>query len=201
MKFCTKCGNQLEDNSKFCPNCGSETEVFNNISVKKKKDADVQKKKVRIIAAIALALCLVLLIGLFAGENSSNDNETGITVNATSGEDYSSSVFDAFWNSVSNTLGVEYSDYNWLDTATSYIQDFETADGYIAHYYLIETSYTETNYYGQEITHDITARCYLAPDYNDTVYMTYMTLDGEVVYFDEETENWFMNMDGGGVAP
>lgn len=30
MKFCTKCGNQLNDNAAFCSKCGSPQEKFNN---------------------------------------------------------------------------------------------------------------------------------------------------------------------------
>lgn len=45
MIFCTKCGNQLEDNSKFCPNCGSKVESCNNESNENKKFDSNQKKK------------------------------------------------------------------------------------------------------------------------------------------------------------
>ena len=118
-----------------------------------------------------------------------------------SGEDYESLVWEAFWEGASDYFGVEYSAYKVWDTAYDYIQDFETSDGYIAHYYLIRTAFETINMLGQKITHQVTARCYYVPEYSDTVYTTYMTLNGEKVYYDEETECWLMAMDDGGSAP
>lgn len=86
MIFCTKCGNQLEDNSKFCPNYGLKTEAFNEISVDDKRVVAAQKKKVRIIAAIGLVVCLLFLILLFTGEDSSNnitDSSNNVTTEVT----------------------------------------------------------------------------------------------------------------------
>lgn len=45
MKFCAKCGSQMEDNSKFCPNCGSKAGAFNNLSIENKKNDSDRKKK------------------------------------------------------------------------------------------------------------------------------------------------------------
>ena len=42
--------------------------------------------------------------------------------------------------------------------------------------------------------HEVTARCYYVPEYSNIVYMTYITLDGETVYFDEETEDWLLDI-------
>lgn len=91
-------------------------------------------------------------------------------------------------------IGVPYSDYKWTHTAYSYISDSQTSDGYTAYYYLIRTAYETTNAFGQNILHEVTARCYYVPEYSNIVYMTYITLDGETVYFDEETEDWLLDI-------
>lgn len=109
-------------------------------------------------------------------------------------EDYEGDVFTAFWENASESFGVEYSDYKWAHTAYSYISDSQTSDGYIAYYYLIQTAYESTNAFGQNVLHEITARCYYVPEYSNTIYTTYITLDGKTVYFDEETEDWLLDM-------
>lgn len=154
-------------------------------------------------------LVLIMLIAVIAIPKSNESENTGLENQSThteqnkenTGKDYSGAVFDAFWKGASNFFGVEYSDYKWTHTATSYICDYETNGGYTSHYYLIKTAFETENIYGQNILHEVTARCYYVPDYSNTVYTTYLTLDGDVVFYDEETENWLMNMDGGGMAP
>lgn len=160
------------------------------------------KPKKRSGCLVPIVILVVFLIVAIAipkpdtNENSNAGNSTQQTEQeeGKNPEDYEGDVFTAFWESASDFFGVEYSDYKWTHTATSYICDYKTSDGYTAHYYLIETAFETKNAFGQDILHKVTARCYYVPDYNNTVYNTYLTLDGEAVYFDKEKENWLMDM-------
>ena len=139
---------------------------------------------------ILISLSFILAFSLVAcGSNTTFPDNT-----KASGEDYTTQVFTAFWESVCDSLGVSYSDYEWAHTATSYISDSTTSDGYTAHYYLIKTAFETKNAFGQEVLHPVTARCYYVPDYSKVVYITYMTLDGETILFDEETEDWLLGI-------
>lgn len=138
----------------------------------------------------SLVLCLVgvLLLGALMGCSA---NGSGIK----SGADYESLVWQAFWETASDHFGVEYSDYSMTNTAYGYICENTTTDGYTSYYYLIRTAYETKNVLGQTVLHNVTARCYYVPDYSDVVYITYMTCDGETVYFDEEKESWLLGME------
>lgn len=160
------------------------------------------KPKKRSGCLVPIVIFVVLLIAIIAipkpdtdgNSTQSNSAQQSEQENIKSPEDYTGDVFTAFWEGASDFFGVEYSDYKWTHTATSYICDYETSDGYTAHYYLIETAFETKNAFGQDVLHEVTARCYYVPDYSNTVYNTYLTLDGETVYFDEEKENWLMDM-------
>ena len=145
------------------------------------------KKLCTIIGLFAFLLCV------FTGCTSTSNSPK-------SGEDYELSVWEAFWETTSASLGLEYSDYKMAHTAYSFVSESETSDGYKAYYYLIQTAYETENVFGKEVLHPITARCYYVPEYSNVVYTTYMTIDGETVLFDEETENWLLDI-GGGSAP
>lgn len=60
MRFCTKCGKQLEEDAKFCENCGAgvpkESILPNETPVAKKK------KKSKVVIILCLALVVVLLV-------------------------------------------------------------------------------------------------------------------------------------------
>lgn len=160
-----------------------------------------KKGKGCLLSAIVFLVLLAAIIGVTNSDNENSSEQQSTQVSIKQAEDYEGDVFSAFWESASAFFGVEYSDYKWTHTATSYLGDYETNGGYIAHYYLIKTAYEAKNIYGQEVLHEVTARCYYVPDYSNTVYTTYVTLDGDVVSYDEETEYWLMNMNGGGTAP
>ena len=75
MKYCSKCGKQLEDNAKFCDNCGtpaSNQNTYNSGS----GEQDGNGKKTIILLAVALAvvvvICAVVLI-VFAMKNSNEE--------------------------------------------------------------------------------------------------------------------------------
>lgn len=147
------------------------------------------KKFLTVIVSVFVAVSLVAC-GL-----STNTNQTPTTKEAC-GKDYETQVFNAFWEGACGSFGVNYSDYKMLHTATSYICDSTTSDGYTAHYYLIKTAFDTKNVFGQKINHEVTARCYYVPDYSNVVYTTYITLDGEKILFDEETEEWLLGIGG-----
>ncbi len=169
------------------------------------------KNGVRFLCILMVALVIILIAKIGSNNNESsnvegnNQSQAENNGNSTeqkhdknkSGEDYEVPVWQAFWESASAYFGVDYSDYKVAHTVYDYIQDFETSDGYTAHYYLIRTAFETTNALGQKITHKVTARCYYAPEHSNTVYTTYMTLNGETVFFDEETEDWLMGIGGG----
>ena len=144
---------------------------------------------------LTVVLSVFMALSLAACGLSNNTNQTTTTKEA-SGKDYEAQVFAAFWESACGSFGVNYSDYKWTHTATSYISDSTTSDGYTAHYYLIKTAFDTENVFGQKINHEVTARCYYVPDYSNLVYTTYLTLDGEKVLFDEETEDWLLGIGG-----
>ena len=143
-------------------------------------------KKIFCCLCTLLIMCIVL-----TGCSTPQDHKV-------SGEDFELEVWQAFWEGASKTFGVEYSEYKFAHTSYSWIDDFTTTDGYTAHYYLIQTAFETKNAFGQTVLHPVTARCYYVPEYSNTVYTTYMTLDGETVLFDEEKESWLMGM---GKAP
>lgn len=230
MCYCKKCGNQLSDDMLFCQKCGTKVEaaakeerpaatypILENIENTPIKQKAKNKNGARVFGIIALVLIVIIFIATIGSNNNDNsnnadgNNQSQVENNGNSteqkqdekksGEDYELLVWEAFWEGASDYLGVEYSAYKMWDTVYDYIQDFETSDGYTAHYYLIRTAFETTNVLGQKITHQVTARCYYAPEYSNTVYTTYMTLNGETVYYDEETECWLMAMDDGGAAP
>lgn len=81
MKYCSKCGKQLEDNAKFCDNCGTPASTPNNPSAQKTYSSgggeqDGNGKKTIILLAVALAvvvvICAVVLI-VFAMKNNSEE--------------------------------------------------------------------------------------------------------------------------------
>ena len=156
------------------------------------------KSKKTLIILVALLIFFIGIVG--AGTNAekdpSNNKTTTVekTTKAKSGEDYEFQVFDAFWSGICGELGVQYSDCKETHTAYSYICDYTTTDGYTAYYYLINTAYETENIYGKKVLHPITARCYYVPDYSKNVILTYMTVDGEKVLFDEEKEDWVMGI-------
>lgn len=143
--------------------------------------------RIKIVKILVFVLSLTLLLPACGNSNGTDEKEV-------SPKDYEGKVFSTFWEGACELFGVEYSEYKTTHTAYSYIQDFETSDGYTSHYYLIETAFETENVFGHEILHPVTARCYYVPEFSSTVYTTYLTLDGESIYFDEETEDWLMGI-------
>lgn len=202
----------IEDICSAPPQSNSRTTFYESshddpsFSASLSNPAQPKKRMGCLIPVIALVVVLIVVFAMTNSDNSgepdySNPAQQSTQTDEKQAEDYEGDVFTAFWEGASDFFGVEYSDYKWTHTATSYICDYETSDGYITHYYLIKTAFETKNIYGQEVLHEVTARCYYVPDYSNTVYTTYLTLDGEVVSYDEETECWLMNMDGGGTPP
>lgn len=197
----------LEDICSAPPQSNAHTTYYESYSGEQVKTqsptlSNPAKPKKRSGCLVPIVIFVVLLIAIIAipkpdtagNSTQSNSTQQSEQENIKSPEDYTGDVFTAFWEGASDFFGVEYSDYKWTHTATSYICDYETSDGYTAHYYLIETAFETKNAFGQDVLHEVTARCYYVPDYSNTVYNTYLTLDGETVYFDEEKENWLMDM-------
>lgn len=137
---------------------------------------------------------MVISIATQTDPNNESAAESSSQTENRSPEDYEGDVFQAFWESASDSFGVEVSDYAWTHTAYNYISESKTSDGYTSYYYLIRTGFEAPNAFGQDVLHEVTARCYYVPDYSNIVYTTYMTLDGETVYFDEETEDWLLGI-------
>ena len=143
----------------------------------------------------AVILSIIMVFTLVAC-GSTTDSELTNSTKEKSGEDFEILVEDAFWEGTCGIFGINYSDFNMLDTVTSYISDSTTSDGYTAYYYLVKTAFDTKNAFGQKINHQVTARCYYVPDYSEMVYVTYITLDGEKILFDEEKENWLLGIGG-----
>lgn len=170
-----------------------------NIEYKSKPSVSaIENRKLRkklIILCVSVSVCIIpLLIYTFpdtpTAENPAATQEEPQEVRP---QDYELSVFNTFWEGTSERLGLEYSDYKWTRTSTSYISDFQTSDGYTVHFYRIETAFETENIFGKKIVHPVEARCYYIPDKN-TVYTPYVTLDGEVIAYNEEQESWLMGM-------
>ncbi|MBQ6810644.1 MAG: Ltp family lipoprotein [Firmicutes bacterium] len=74
MKFCTKCGTQLEDSSRFCVNCGQPTDgsqpqtatYQNNTAPQPTHQSAVQPKKKSPLKIILIILGIVVGIGLIS---------------------------------------------------------------------------------------------------------------------------------------
>lgn len=166
--------------------------IIQNESVKKTKN----KGKGCLISFVILFFIVSIILGLlnsFGKLEPSTETEED-SFQEKSGEDYETAVWQSFWESASDYFGVEYSDYKMADTAYSYISESITTDGNISYYYLIQTAYETQNIYGATSLHKVTARCYYVPDTN-VVYTTYMTCDGERVYYDGEKEAWLLGME------
>lgn len=151
---------------------------------------------------LAFILSIFMILSLSACSFSSpTDSSSKIQNTNASGKDYETLVFNSFWESTCGEFGVNYSDYKWTHTVTSYISDSTTSDGYTAHYYLVKTAFDTKNAFGQKILHEVTARCYYVPDYSKLVYVTYITLDGEKILFNEEKEDWLLGIGGSSSVP
>ena len=95
-----------------------------------------------------LFMSIILILSLASCGSITDTNL--INSNKKSGEDYTSLVIDAFWKKACVLFGINYSDFKMMDTATSYISDSTTSDGYTAHYYLVKTSYDTENVFGKK---------------------------------------------------
>ncbi len=89
MKYCSKCGKQLEDYVKFCNNCGAPVQTQNTPPVQNNYSSgggekDGNGKKTIILLAVALAVvvvvCAVVLI-VFVMKNNSEDTVELTTAN------------------------------------------------------------------------------------------------------------------------
>ena len=73
MKFCTRCGAQLEDSSKFCTSCGVPCEEPTS-------SQDSKKKLVIGIAAGVIALVVIAIlfvVFVFGGQSNEDAQATG----------------------------------------------------------------------------------------------------------------------------
>lgn len=120
-------------------------------------------------------------------ENEEENNDEVITDYESSG--ITSQVSLRTEEFVAGLVDIEMFDFSLLmDQATSHIETFEMADGQISHFYLVQNSFEKN-----DIKHYMKARSYVIEG-GDTVYVVYVNIDGECVYFDEETENWLMDI-------
>lgn len=138
------------------------------------------KKIILFLCAVTMSLLLVAC----GGEGGSSSNEKDYT-----STDAEAAVTTVVKESLAESWGLEYSDFKISETACDYISESETSDGGTSYYYLFRSAYEDN--FGNN--HPVTARAYLVKDDN-TCYITYVTLDGESVYFDEETEDWLLNI-------
>lgn len=208
---CPECGKKVSSSAVACPECGyAVKEHFENNPIpienektittpsESKNDKRKKNQKTALIVLSIIFILIIILIAIGSGKDkNTTDNKTetkATTTEAINGEDYESAVLDAFWSGTSSILGIEYSDFKFTHTACSYICEQKTSDGYTSYYYLVETACETKNAYGTKVTHPITARCYYVPDYSNDVMVTYMTLDGEKVYYDEEKEDWLLGL-------
>ncbi len=150
-----------------------------------------------LIAFIVFALIMGYLgsSGKLKSEPNKKENEITNSQTIKSGKEYEDMVWQAFWEGASDFFKVEYSDYKMTHTACGFLNENETTNGQKSYYYLIQTAYETENIYGTKILHKVTARCYYVPETN-TTYTTYITCDGETVYFNEEKENWLLGISG-----
>lgn len=73
MKYCTRCGKQIEDNDEFCPYCGAKTDstgpsmaqaTTENSSNKEEKQMNTLELIAFIFMIISCVSCVPFLIGL-----------------------------------------------------------------------------------------------------------------------------------------
>ena len=193
--YCKKCGRKLEDNINFCPECGEKCSVELQVTGTNKISVADKKKRIAVGIIASLLVAIIVIVLIVAVSSCNNMLEDDATVDQVkTGEDYELLVWRAFWEEASVTFGVEYSDYKMTHTSYSYIVDYETVEGYISHYYLINTAFEKEDKKGKKELHLVTARCYYVPEFSDKVYLTFMTLDSESVLFDEKTEDWLMGL-------
>ena len=64
MKYCTKCGNKIKDDSKFCTNCGNPTKL--EIERRKEEKQKIKKEKNdKFILNLGIALIIISSIVFF----------------------------------------------------------------------------------------------------------------------------------------
>lgn len=67
MKFCSKCGNSMEDDARVCPGCGEAQEVKTDVVAAVKGKLAANNKLLPMIAgaAVGVIVLIVLLVSLF----------------------------------------------------------------------------------------------------------------------------------------
>ena len=111
---CTKCGKEIDDDSKFCDGCG-ETIVAETQAAPKKK---LSKKLIAIIAVVVAAVILVVSLASGGGDSSSltvpYENETGAVLNITFDEfteNFGETMDEGFVSIGGNATGFDLSSY------------------------------------------------------------------------------------------
>ena len=154
--------------------------------------------KTKKVITIFLAVIMILLLAACDMDTgaTSNDNDSANTKgNSNSAEiDYTDSdteaaVIPVVKETLAESWDLEYSDFKIFETVGDYISESETSDGKTSYYYLVKTAYDDDG--GN--THSAAVRAYLVTGDN-TCYITYVTVDGECVYFDEEAEDWLLDI-------
>ena len=130
------------------------------------------------------ATTMSLLLVACGGDSGSTSGEKDYT-----STDTEAAVTTVVKETLAESWGLEYGDFKISETACDYISESETSDGGTSYYYLFRSAYEDD--FG--VNHPITARAYLVKGDN-TCYITYVTHDGESVHFDEETEDWLLNI-------
>ena len=169
---------------------------MNGQSIEENGKVKKNKRKRGCLIGVLVFVAFSIMIGLLNNYGVlEDDKKEGKGKAIKAGEDYETVVFQAFWEGASEFFEVEYSDYKMTHTAYSFVSESKTTDDYISYYYLINTAFETENVFGVKVLHKVTARCYYVPEYSNTVYTTYMTCDGERVYYDGEKESWLLGME------
>ena len=124
MKFCSNCGNQMDDSTKFCILCGAAQEETQKKTKKK-------RKKLWLIPVIIGGVCLVGL-SIFisvsvAYESSAKEGTIKKALNATAEMDTEATV-DVMWSKSMLKLAEEMDDTD--DMIDTYEEDFELLEYY-----------------------------------------------------------------------
>lgn len=76
--FCSKCGNQIEDNQKFCSKCGNQlTTITNNVPKADCENKLPEKKNGKSKTIIALTCCVLAIIIVVSSAMFFKDKESG----------------------------------------------------------------------------------------------------------------------------
>ena len=80
--YCSKCGNQMEENEKFCSSCGATNEGQPQTSASGEKGEQIkallQNKKL-VLGAIGALIVIVLVVGGMMNKDNTNNSPMNVT--------------------------------------------------------------------------------------------------------------------------